>query len=63
VEIAERLLRRLPDTDRLMRAAASELLARALIARGELQRAVAVPGELEAIAGAADLAPLRAAAS
>lgn len=62
-DLAERQLRRLPETNRTERAAALELMLRACLAEGRTDEARRATEELEAIASAAGTAPLRALAS
>jgi LuxR family transcriptional regulator, maltose regulon positive regulatory protein len=62
-DLAERLLRRIPPTNRVRRAAPLELLVRAAVAGGDHAAATAAVAELEAIAGAVGTPPLRGAAS
>jgi LuxR family transcriptional regulator, maltose regulon positive regulatory protein len=62
VELAERVLRRLPPERRLARASALELATRAQAARGALDEAARTLAELRAVARLVGTAPLRAAA-
>jgi DNA-binding CsgD family transcriptional regulator len=59
---AERLMRHVPPENRTERAAGLEVLVRARLALGELQRAIESYGELEAIAEVVGTPPLHASA-
>lgn len=61
--IAERLLRQLPASDRLQRVHANEILARARGALGKLEAAREALAEVEAAARHVDTTPMRAAAA
>ncbi|MEP7116531.1 MAG: LuxR C-terminal-related transcriptional regulator [Acidobacteriota bacterium] len=62
-DLAERHLRRLPATNRTERAAALELMVRACVHQGHIDKASRSVAELQAIASQAGTGPLRALAS
>jgi ATP/maltotriose-dependent transcriptional regulator MalT len=62
-DLAERHLRRLPESNRTERAAALELMVRACVEQGRTDEAMHAVAELEAIASEARTGPLRALAS
>jgi LuxR family transcriptional regulator, maltose regulon positive regulatory protein len=62
-DLVERHLRRLPEKNRTERAAALELMVRVCLAQGRISEAAAAVAELDAVAAAAQTAPLRALAA
>jgi hypothetical protein len=60
VELGQRVLRQLPEADKLYRAPALELLVRARVARGELEEAASALATLRDIERLVGTAPLRA---